>query len=413
MSKKLNAIIFCMFFFIVAQLITAKSVMPDWTGSVRIKLTGPERYQAFFLPEKVYEISKPDLSDLRLTDQQGAAIPYFIVNGFNIAEQYKTEYHSSLIKTFTKKENTFFDFRIRPLRQNLDVTGDQLQFELPDNNFLRELQVYGGYDGTAWEYVTTGQLYRVDDLIKDRIYLNSIEKYTYYRIIIQKNIENLSFKNLVLIQENFRADWTRFQKNTQLTYQIKDQPRETVITIQNPQHLKIKRFLIAADGNFRREYRVYVGSEMNSTIATGEIYNLQFQDLNISQTSINISSNPYVASVIQIKIMNDDNRPLKIGGIQTEYYLDQVIFENTTTPVIRLYFGNPKADKPIYDLQSYREHVLKEHIGTATLDDFQVNQPKETLETPPYLTIIFNIVIAVIAVLLIVFLLIKLNSQKA
>jgi hypothetical protein len=399
--------------FVFSLVVIAENKLEQWRGSAEIAQTGTtHRYTAFYLTEQIYEHSRPDLADLRIVDQNYEFVPYVVINGYNTTEESQTIYNSQLIKQFKKKGNTFFDFQLIPLLKNADITGNQLKLTLPAQNFLINIDIYGSYDGNTWEKFSNDQLYRVDDLVKEQIVFSAIEKFTYYRIVILNNINNLQLQNLQLINKNIKSDWSGFQKTSQLDYKVTAESGDTIVTINNPQHLKVKRLVITATGNFRRAYQVFDTPGMDHLIKTGDIYNLKFQDLNITETAIDLADNPCSSPKIKLKIINHDNRPLSISNIQTEFYLDQIVFEDSGNQDYRLYFGNPEARPPVYDLESFKSHILKEPMNSANLGELVIKPKVVSPKSKLNLSLIFNIVITAIALLLIIFLVKKLNSPK-
>lgn len=392
--------------------------LKEWHCSARIEVKGPERYKGFFLNERIYENSRPDLADLRIVDQKNEFVPYYMIKGYSTKSENKTYYNSQLIKRFKQDGKLFFDFRITPLLKTADIMGNQLKLDLPEQNFLKIVEVYGSYDGNDWEKVTNDQLYRIDGLIKDEIKLGDVEKYTYYRIILPENTDNIRLSVLQLIYLNVQEDWTVFQRSSRLEYKITNKSNDTIVTISNPQHLKVGRIVLAAPGNFRREYQIFDNPEMKRPLKRGAIYNLKFQDLNISDTEIDMADSPCSAPVIILKIFNNDNRPLQFTKLYTDYYIDQIIFEAPGPARGRdqglwLYFGNPQANPPVYDLSFVKFHILKEPLAIVNLTDFKITKLEATpLESKEDLHRLFNIVIIVIALLLIIFLIRKLNIQR-
>ncbi len=396
----------------LGQLTLAGNNLDQWRGSAQI--SGPEthHYKAFFLNQPVYENCRPDLADLRIVDGNHEFVPYIVVEGYGSERESETIYPGRLIKEFKKKANRFFDFQISPPHQNVDITGNEIKLALPAENFLKKIEVYGSYDGIQWEKIGSAQVYRVDDLIKDRIDLSKPEKFSYYRIIILNNTENIQFQALQLIDKNLRRDWAAFQRTTRLNFEIINKTDHSLLTINNSRNLKIKRLSLAVTGNFNRKYLVYSDRDMEQPLQSGFIYNLKFQDLNISETAIELADNLCSSPVIKLKIINLDNRPLRITDLQIEYYIDQIIFEDSGTPPYRLYFGNSKARHPVYDMEFFRPHILKEPADSLNLTDFRIAKPKTIPADSKFnLSLIFNIVIVGIALFLIVFLVKKFNRQ--
>ena len=169
--------------------VNAESNLADWSCYKEIKIDGPSKYKSFWLDREVYQKAAPDLKDLLVVNKKGQTVPYFIQSGYPETQAVANTFGSKLINRFQKKNNTYFDFQVIPQDKNVDIIGNKLFFSLPTVNFLKNILLYGSYDGTAWEYLGEDQLYQVDSLAKNYFSLNESEKYSYYRVVVLKNLE--------------------------------------------------------------------------------------------------------------------------------------------------------------------------------------------------------------------------------
>ena len=174
--------------------------------------------------------------------------------------------------------------------------------------------------------------------------------------------------------------------------------------------MRLKRIFLQSEGNFKRQFEV--GEETKLECETDWIYQLRFQDLNISNNSINLNT-PTAAEQVTIKIFNFDNRPLPIKSITVDYYIDKVIFEDDGQAPYRLYFGNEKANQPYYDLELYKAHIQKEKQDLGILKKLvQIREftlPRKSQLNMGYL---FNGIIVLISLLLVFFIIRQLGANK-
>lgn len=412
MLRKISSLTLLAIILLVAPLEAADS-LSKWLCSGEIGLNGDSNYKAFFLDDLVYRYAARDLSDLRIVDENGTFVPYLIQSGLATKEVAENIYHSMLQKTFPKRNSLYFDFAIVLPKRNIDPIGTVLRFQLPKAEFLKEVDVYGSYDGKAWEYIVHDQLYMVRNLIKNEIQLGQPEKYGFYRIVVLNNPERLKINGLDLIDRKAVANWSDFERETKLKYQLKHGQDYSMLTIKNPDRLKIKRILVNADGNFRRTYQITRGSGDEVVIKTGEIYDFRFKDYAVTKTDIDLSDRPDSNSTLGLKITNYDDPPLKINEITIRYYIDKVIFEDTGSRSYRLYFGNSKADKPRYDMEYFQAYLEKETQDLVKVVNYQVKSSARTLEENNQANRLkFNIIIGIVAVILIIFVVKKLNTTS-
>lgn len=395
---------------------TTENSWKDWSFYSPIQLEGTSKYKAVFLSEEVYEHANPNLEDLRIIDSEGSAIPYYIQNGQTDTENNRIAHGSILTSKIQKNNDTLFDFKINPIRENQDIIGNTLVFSLPEQNFLKHLVIFGSYDGNHWEEVGRDYIYRTDRIQKSEVSLEENYKYGYYRIKMIDNAEKISLSNLELIYSETLLEWQDYQKSIKLPYEIKNEGKETIIQLENPQQLKIKEISLDVSGNFQRSYLLF-GSEQRRIEAEGpqELYNLSFKDVEISSTSISLAQHPISDQQITINIANLDNPPLDIQNVNVVYDIDKIVFENNGIAPYRLYYGNPQAQVPQYDLKQFQDYIEKEKQDILKLDS-AVALNEDTANTNHLkgfnLKVFFNVIVVAISILLAIFLLRKLNHKS-
>lgn len=409
--------IVCHILFWTASPVPAADDLSQWHYYKGIRVQGDHRYQAVMLDEEIYRNALPRLGDLRIVDDRGGFVPYYVENSYSYENRDKVVYGSTQIDTFNERNFSVVDFKVTPLKDNADILGNSLALSIPDRNFAKNVEVYGSYDGVEWQFVTSSGIYKVDNLERTEVALNNLLKYRFYRVKIPNNLENIHIDRLQVVYENIRKERNSFLKRTELTYEIKNEDKITVITVRNANHLKIGRiYLNAEEGNFNRHFDVMVktGDQVTDSVRSGEIYNLRFKDLNLSNTAIDFGIRPVSGETLQIRIMNKDDRPLNIKGITADYYLDKLVFEAVKGAGYSLYYGNPGAVKPSYDMETYREHIEKENQDSCSLAQAVEVKAGAPLKKQGMIDfkIIFNGVIAAVAILLILLIGRKLNLRS-
>lgn len=363
-------------------------------------------YRAVFLDEQVYAGASQDLNDLRIVNEKGQFVPYYIDNGYSESAEDRVKYTTELLGEVKKeKDNSVFDFVVTPLGKNVDIRGNSLKVSLPNENFLKHVEVYGSYDSIGWERVKMDDLYRIDSLTKDIIELDDKYSFRYYRLKVLNNVEGLSFPQMQLSNVISDLQWRDFQKSGTPKYEVKQEDGFTDIIIQNPNHLRIKRVQLTAAGNFTRTYEL-MDSE-GKTIETEnipELFSMDFKDVRIADTTITAIF-PTITPAFTIRINNQDDLPLDISDITIEYKLNKLVFEDKGTGPYRLLYGNDTVIKPQYDIVKFRSHIEQEDMVIGTLGEETTlpvvtddNIPvREGFATKPW----FSGVIIVISVVLI------------
>lgn len=390
----------------------------EWRYSKEIEMQGEGPYQALFLDEEVYAGADDDLCDLRIVNHKGQYVPYYIDSGYGEAKEKTITYSSSLIHTAMKDGNSILDYKITPKAENVDIQGNILTLELPKVDFLKQIDVYGSYDGVQWGLVenTGREIYRTDQLVKDSIPLGTAYKYEYYRLIVRNNVENLTFPELQLVHNMKDFKWKDYKKVGDASFELKQEDGFTQIVVNNSGRLRINETLLRVDNsNFTRSYKLYDDQGMRvDTVGEQNIYNMEFKDWWIRNYTIATASpirNPHYT----IQINNLDDTPLNITGVVIEYILDKVVFEDKGEGPYTLLYGNASASEPQYDIVNFKSHIEQEGIAVGKLSEQVVAPGTTTADKDPawwqQQKLWFNTIIAVVALLLIVLLVKKMKLK--
>lgn len=125
----------------------------QWKFSRAIGIPEPAPYYEVYLDEGVYGSAAEDLRDLRITGSTGEPVPYYLESGEGTVEERSTAYSSILIRRADQGTDTLLDYRITPLAEHVDIQGNKLVFELPDESFLKHVEVWEvmtGMPGSRW-----------------------------------------------------------------------------------------------------------------------------------------------------------------------------------------------------------------------------------------------------------------------
>jgi hypothetical protein len=401
MRKPVNRVTFCIAGLLLWGAVMTVSAAPltGWSCYKTVQVEGKNQYKAIWLDPDVYRYTH-DLTDLRVVDAKNNFIPYFIQNGYLLEQTERQTLEARLIKRFRKKNDSYFDFQIIRKILRRDPFGDGLRMDLPSGNFYKEITVYGSYDGNTWEEAASGSIYRVDDLLRNSIPFSSQQKFGYYRIIVHNNLENIEPSGVELVAENVAWQWREYQKSVELKYKIGKKQQETWITVENSDRLQLKQLRLEVAGNFKRGFQI--ADNNNNLLATTNniIFNLQFRDFKITDKTI-LFDEPTTLARFQVKIQNNDDQPLSVKKITADYLIDRVVFAAQGTPPYRLYFGNPRAERPRYDIREYAEHIIKEPLDSGSLTGLVRSGAAAPPGKEPDYSLIFNLVIAFVSLVMV------------
>ncbi|PRX28290.1 uncharacterized protein DUF3999 [Orenia metallireducens] len=388
----------------------------EWGYQKRIDFKAKSEYISVFLDEDVYRYGQQDLADIRVINGRGEFIPYYISNGNLVIKQAtQLEYDSRRILDFVDdKSNYIQDFKITSPANNQDIIANKISFEISDDYFLKKIKIYGSYDNKEWEFIKEDNIYRTKDSQKLKISLVQNYKFNYYRVLMLKDIEKTEIDQLQALYDNRMIKARSYQRSKSADYQIIQQDRKTIIEINNDDSLKIEQLRVSSKDNFRRSYRVFYKNRDEADFQSGshaKIYQLLFDDFKIKENTIGLkssNSNYLNSEVIKIEIYDGDNKPIKIDDIELNYTIDKVVFKTNKGQAYYLCFGNPKARRPIYDIEEFRKYIENKEQEEGKLLALEVKKQESRVKEKEEINLemILNIVVTLVSLLLI-FLLLK------
>lgn len=393
---------------------TSANQMEDWQYYKPVFAEGESTYKWFYLDEEIYRHAMINLADLRVIDDEGNPVPYYIETGYREEQEKVWQYETRLIETIQKEDDTITDFEVLPLEKNEDIRGNFLRVHLPDYTFLKHVKVEGSYDGNRWEYVGQDYVYRMEQRMKDTIALPGVFKYTYYRLTILDNAENVTFTKLNLLYNSHEVWKIDYEREKSVDYELKNEGTKTIVMIDNPDRLRVREIRVEADGNFQREFVLYDQKGRPISVTGNELYSLHFTGVTLSGNTVLIKDRPATDQVLELVIENRDDAPLSITDIVIRYSVDILVFEDKGSAEYRLYFGNPHASMPQYDLSQFKAYVENEQQDPVRLGAIvEVEKPAEPEPSSginkEYL---FNGVIVAVSLLLVFLLARKLNGRR-
>lgn len=393
----------------------------NWRYHKEIKHEDTNLYKSLFLDEEIYRYSKNNLSDIRIVNEQNQYLPYYIYNEYinnsieSLIEHTSEQVHSHMDTKYNKK---YIDFKVIPNDENIDILGSKIILDINKNNFLKKVEIYGGYDNIKWDFIKEDTVYRINDLEKLDIQLNNIFKYTYYRIIFLDDMENTIIDNLKLIYNHKEITYREYTDEKNAHYEIKVDSKEqnTIIYLNNENSLKLRDISIISKDAFKRKYSIFHrnnNQEEFKQFSSGEIYQIDLKNFKATKTNINLGGyenyQPYPAS-IKIVIYNNDDVPINIDNIKTRYLVDKIVFKGDGTNSYKILFGNMDAHRPSYDIEAYKDHIENEDQELCTLLNIVKRDihEKKTDKEINY-NLILNITIVVISILLVLIIIKKIK----
>lgn len=373
-----------------------------------IEVFGDNKYKGLKLSPEIYKNANRDLSGIYLKDSKNNTIPYTILSSKETIESLRNEKKLFLINSFQKDKDFYLDYKVETL-EGKDIIGTSIRFQLDNKNFFRDIELYGSYDNLNWVKVTEDSLYRTPKEIKDEINFKKEEKYTFFRLKLKNNVENIKLNSSTLVRSIGNKRLYHFIDYINVNFQVKNENTTTIIEIEPLKNLKIKSIEILTDSIFKRKV-------LTSTNREKILYNLKISSEQVKDTTIDLSGE-YLEDNFKIYIENNADKNIEIKGIKVAYYFDYIIFESKNNEQLRLEFSTENKEKPFYDMEYYKTEILKENIDLVFLKDIRIDKKSNDLKTSTEIIdykFIFNLVIILIALIIGIFILknISIKNKK-
>jgi hypothetical protein len=360
-----------------------------------VLISGDHAYKAVRLTPSVDNRAKANMADILVLNEEGTPLPYFIRSYDSEVTTSTAEFVLQFADAFRKDGNTYHDYFF-----TMGGNGDlQYDFQATALNigsgaamFAKDITLWGGYDGLVWEYVQSDKLYKVDDSEKLYINFGKSLKYTYYRFELRNNTDISLITDVTAIYNRHTEDSVFFTETFNPVFKTETEGKNTFIQLEGLKHVKINDVTLRTDDLFKRTARF--GGYNYKTL-----YNLAFGE-DVYQ-DLTIAFNSYYTNdeLLVITIENGDDAPIQIDGVTLTYFTDEIIFKGENEKSCTLSFGNASITAPpVYDIANYQDLIIKEGYDLLTLGPIQTESADIPLERD--FTMVFNIVVAAVAVLL-------------
>ena len=332
----------------------------DQSGYVKIKLN------PLFLT-----ICKSDLADVRLLDDKGREVPYFLRQNTPMNKLEFSTYDLKVIRIKNVK-NSFTELIVEN-----DKNQELNQFTLTINNaeVSKEYSIEGSQDLKHWYAVSQGiltDLKNPDNLSINKEIALPKTNYYYYKISL-KDSATAPIRISRIFVEYYSKEWQSIRTSIcgyNLRYSIKENDNLIQVKSNHPYRLNEILFDIDQKSFFKREFRIYHLAAfkkkiLEQTLYTGEISNNQtiISGLDMNDTSF------------YIQIFNHNNQPMSITNISFYQHPTYLIADLATDCSYFLCCGKSGLTAPIYDL-NYIQDKISDSLPIINMPELKMEDSK-------------------------------------
>lgn len=371
-----------------------KNIQPAGGGLVKITLD-----------DEIFSGSKNNLRDLRVIDSNNAEVPFKVISGKQ--DEIKTIYDGQLIN------NSFVSGRFSTAILDLGERGritNNLRVNTPSENFQRNAKIYGSDDMLSWNILQdNAYIYDYTDKkgnfkSQDTTISFPESVFRYLKIEIADDNGNPVRITSVAANQSVNAVKREFERRPIFSTAENIQNKSTELIVDlGSSGIPANKFRLQAQGeNFNRAVMVFASNDKSKWDFVGQGYVFRYTTAKFSGENMAVNFPETNDRYLKIEIINKDDQSLAIRDLTVFSVYRDVIFQAERGRSYKIFYGNPKAGYPEYDLDKYFQYLDAAGAQTATLSPQSENagfiaekEPIKPLsERVPYL---FSIVLVLVS----------------
>lgn len=356
------------------------------------------------LPDDLYKKANAGFEDLRIFGIKGKdtiEVPYLLKQ---LADKVTTnDIAFKQINQSAKPNGYYYTFQSPGI--NLI---NQINLAFKQENFDWKVTLEGSNDNKEWFSILTD--YRIlsiknNDTDYQFTKLNFPDsKYQYFRIAVKSTIQPELLEAKISKTDTIKGT---YQGVKYQSFDLKNDvsKKETVIdiTLANPVPLSYLRLNAQSDFDFYRSIKIEYATDSFKTdkgiqynyanLYEGTISSLEEQAFNFANT---------ITSRLKITIQNNDNKPLRLSGLQLKGNIYEIIARfDEPEDEYALYYGNEKATGPVYEIEKFESKIPNNltgvNIGTEQQNPaYSVKIEKPLFENKVWLWVLMAVIIALL-----------------
>lgn len=351
---------------------------------VKVKAIGEEllsskKYALIELDDATFNNSMEELTDLRLIDNQGREVPYYLqpipyFHDISYTPSADVEYPARILNNsvVSGQYSTF----ILDLQKKSEEPHNLLNIYTKSTNFLRMVEIEGSDDKVTWHKLATGKhIFSFQEQSNTSIrYNESIFRYLRVKVWnkgekpIEINSAQIQYRKVVPLQEQFLS-------RVKMTQSEDKDNKNSIIKLDLgsrniPSH---QVNFIIPDDNFRRQVNIEGSNDGKKWSHLGEdiLYSINVDNYKFSKLNLKYELGHY--RYLKLTIANKDNQPLNFTGVKVVSHARRLLFPYEKQKSYKLYYGNTKAQGVSFDLSDIKNYIKQENLPIFILGKEQAN----------------------------------------
>ncbi len=330
-------------------------------------------YYRVLLDGETYNHSQRSLADLRLIDDRGQEVAYTI---FVQRDSVKEEEYSPRIFNNSVLRNAY---SVVALDLGRSVSNNKLTLLTSSHNFRRRVEIAGSNNARQW-FVLKDDAFIFDFSGEQKIQLTTVNypenQYRFLQVKVWNHREpplaldgaKLFFFNTTTAQ--------RVVRPSQLLSHEQDKKLKRTIWILDLRyrHLPVDFLGIeTSERNFFRAVELHGSNDFDhwERQENGELYCFRTEKYSVEKKTLRFPEMRF--RYLKLVVYNHDDPPLELGGFEVQGVDQELIFQAQSGREYFLYFGNPLAGSPQYDIERMKSYLSIEALPTGRLGVEQMN----------------------------------------
>ncbi|MEN6375866.1 MAG: DUF3999 family protein [Smithella sp.] len=310
-------------------------------------------------PQKLGSInSKAPFADLRVVTERKEEVAWQIVERRPKKQQEEIPHQISNL-SLTEKGETWLELLVDKPGAGVNA----VDVITPDTDFSRQIQVLGSPDGKKWNLIRKdGVIFDITKMEKLRHTRITFPSINFQHVALKINnatAQPLTINNIKVLRERVLQAQTYTIQGMAEKPALDASHKENSIVVHMSIVFPLDRLIIATtERNFQRSVEVQIKKDTEWVHwAQGMIFSFDTATMHESQLAIDM---PVVAAKeFRLVFKNLDSPPLSVNNVNGIGYRRLLIFKQQADRKMYLFWGNPLAQQPQYDLS---EIIAKQNL---------------------------------------------------
>jgi len=369
MSRKIISILLLIALLLVSPGGIAVASQDNWQYFKELSVDS-QGFAQIKLDTEIMQNCQASFADIRVTDRQGREIASQVIQ----PGREEAVHSVSVLNTIYYEDYTsvVIDMGSDPRPHNkldLKIALDKSE------DYLREVEILASNDASTWGHLGNGKIFAY---LKEQF--NQISYPTSTMRYLQVNIKKKPGEsNLRVTSAQLKFLSSNIYEGKLLTAPILSTRSDNIAT-QIVVDLGVPNYMITdlqiqtSDRNFNRPVNIFSSDQAVTTGQTGEaasdrIIAYAWNNYQLNKDRVKVGQ--FCQRYLIISIINEDSPPLNIQSIQV-YGAAPTIMADLAAPSI-LWYGNPKAAIPSYDLKQFANLITKSDLKVVQAGQQQIN----------------------------------------